>query len=162
MLFLIFNQINTGEQIRKSINKQNELIELSEVLKDRIDSTKLDSLYKVKIESILESYKENIDSHNADSLEHFFADSVERYFLVKNVNKDFIINHQKWFWKKYPNSKIIYNTESFSIDLKNKDTIRVFISGIHYRSENKTIEFISHMKFNRDFKIIYIRDFFGD
>lgn len=120
-----------------------------------IDSVK----YRAVTSRVGEFYKFS-NLHIIDSVLCFYEDTIDRYFLLTNITKTTIRNQIKWYWRTYPSDKFIYERSSIDTIFYGMDSCVVTIYGINYKFLNKPVNIRTDIKFNKRFKIFYIRSFY--
>lgn len=155
VLFMIIDRINTDETIEiKSIELKTVKTELHSIEKLEL----IDSLYEEKIKQKMIKYFQSVDKKDVSSIMDYYNDTLQEYFLKSNISKEDAKQNLRWYFNKYPNSKVIYDTNSINVSNKN-DTTTLIVNGVFARENEVSKEFISKIKINNKGKIVSLKDY---
>ena len=156
LLFLIVDRLSADTTIElKSIQLKNVKTELNSI--ERVEMK--DSIHEENIKKMMMNYIQSVDKKDISSLLNFYNDTIEEYFLKDNISKSEAKENLIWYFNKYPDSKVIYDTNSIYISNNDQDTTLVIINGIYSRNKKYKTEFISKIKLNKNFKIVSLKDY---
>jgi len=154
-VFLVFNG-KKKEKERELLEQKN--LELQRILAD--NTYKKDSC---EIMAIIDSLILYTNTKQIDNYVSMFADTVERYFLVENVNKQFITKDVTKYWKRWQNFKYKYNKDQTIIPRADSiGNYKTIIYGVHCLDSLNTQNILSEIRFNKQKRIFYMRDFIDE
>lgn len=152
LIYFIF-AMHQDELVTDNLQNQNKL------LQKQIDNIELKD--SVKIKKIIYSLVNSSNSRNLKLYVGFFADSIQRFFLLRNADKKDVYGQTQWFWKKNPSIQYNYDFKSLYISSLGNDSIKVLINGLHKKENITIVEIVTEIRFDKENKIYYIRDYFA-
>lgn len=109
-----------------------------------------------KINELIQNYIEVINIHDSHGYAELFAKDIPKFFLRDSVSNKDVYNHMQWYWKAYPDIDLpTYSVPNMSI-VKNSSEFIVFLP-----SKKGDTEYVTELRFNKDLKIFYIRDYYA-
>lgn len=162
-------QIIERNEVISSIYKNNFVLD-SEELKfieslSQNDSTtsmsstqiknKISDVELRKIHNLIQDYISVVNERSWEKYSMFFADTVQKFFLQDSFKVKDVYYNMRWFWKKYPNSTVIFDINSMSID-KNSKGYTIFIP-----TKKDQLDILSEIRLNYNLKIYYIKDYYA-
>lgn len=106
--------------------------------------------------NVVRRYKDKVESQDVQGYANLFADTVARFYLKDSVSSIYVYENTKKIWSTNANMiKPVYDLSSMSIDKHPQE----YVIYIPFKKNNS--EYITELRLNQDFKIFYIRDFFG-
>lgn len=152
MFFLIINQYKINNDLEK---KNVELSQKNQEIETLLSEKKI----AANLLDTISAYTEAINKCDLSKTLSFYADSVERFFLKENVSIAAIEKSLVHFLKKNDGIKILFNTNSVTYNITENEMNASILKDYYDRSGNKK-RILTEMKFNKDYKIIYIRDYY--
>jgi hypothetical protein len=114
-----------------------------------------------KVKNITNSFISSANEHNIEKYFSFFSDTIERLYLLSNVTKEEAQYKITWYWKKYPDLVLEHDTSKMVIG-KWDGYYRVLLPTLTLDKAGKSYSVVSEIRFNSNFKITYIRDYFAE
>lgn len=177
LLIMLQSSKKYYNELEKQIEERNTLIKslFNDLVLDNTSSALLESLclndsiayfstlpQKVsdaelrKITELIQNYIEVINIHDSQGYAELFAKEVPKFFLQDSVSNKDVYNHMQWYWKTYPDIDLpTYSVPNMSI-VKNPSEFIVFLP-----SKKGDTEHVTEIRFNKDLKIFYIRDYYA-
>lgn len=156
ILFMIIDRMKSDETIEI---KSNEVKRLKTDL-NSIEKTELkDSIKEINMKKWILNYTDFVSKKDISSILSYYNDTLENYFLKENVTKKEAKENLGWYFNKYPNSEVEYDTASIHISNEVPDTTIIIINGHYSRNNEPKTEFISKIKLDRKNKIVSLKDY---
>ena len=145
---------NQQVEVKDSLN-QNKLIIDSLLL--TTDNFKSETTNRDSISTFINEFLTVIKSDSI--LDKYYSNRVERYYLRKNLRLDQIKQEKKWHTQDNPRSKVTFDKNDISINIKPDNTSEIYVNALYYPdSLGKPVEIIYQIKLNKDNKVYYIRN----
>ena len=145
---------NQQVEVKDSLN-QNKLIIDSLLL--TTDNFKSETTNRDSISAFINEFLTVIKSDSI--LDKYYSNRVERYYLRKNLRLDQIKQEKKWHIQDNPRSKVTFDKNDISINIKPDNTSEIYVNALYYPdSLGKPVEIIYQIKLNKDNKVYYIRN----
>jgi hypothetical protein len=144
------------KQKNKKLNYlNNELDLLNKKLAEMLEEEQI----KIELLSTISEYTAALNNCEVEKVLSFYADTVSRYFLVENVDKDFIRKDLERFFINNKDLRVLFNLNQITLNIEGNQII-ARIDKEYYRKEGEKKSIITEMRFNEDNKIVYIRDYY--
>jgi len=161
MILLVYNQIKLNEELKqKNIdlnNKNFKLESLNQTLADLLSEQKT----KNQLIDIISAYADAINRRDLEKSLSFYADSVHQFFLRESVDKEFIRKELVNFFGDNSRLRVLFNSNRIAINIESGDMI-ARIEKEYYAKAGTKKTVITEMRFDRNYKITYIRDFYAE
>ena len=152
MLLLVINQNKINKELEiqnKELNNKNK--EINTLLSEQI--------IKNKLIDIISAYTDAINKGDLDKSLSFYADTVSRFFLRRDVDIEFIEKEMLHSFRVFKGVTILFNTNSVAYNIQDNQMIAT-INKEYFTKDGEKKRIITEMRFNKEFKIIYIRDYY--
>lgn len=154
MVLLVINQFKVNQELQI---KNKELLDKNK----EIGILLSEQLVKSHLLDTISAYTEAINNNDLSRTLSFYADSLDRFFLNEMVDIKFVEKSLSSFFEKNKRIKILLNTKSITYNIQ-KDTMTVSIKKDYLENNGEKKTILTEMRFNKNYKIIYIRDYYTE
>jgi len=142
---LVYNQIQ--------VNKDLEISNIK--LRKSLEEQKI----KSKLTNIISAYTDAINKGDVEKIVPFYANKVNRFFLNTDVGIYDVKKEIIQYTKRNKGAKIIFDTNTVTFNIQNLPYIATIMKE-YYTKDGEKKQIITEMRFDKEFKIVFIRDFY--